>query len=163
MDDESKNLIKAWINLADKESPHLSTSREDVYFRFMALWVGLNAFLTREYKHIRGDREKVRAFANESSSALLHREKLSDSIYSKAVEDLKKLGVKDMQNTNRVYRINSSECFTEVMECVYQVRCNLFHGDKSIDDERDNKLVKAAHTIVAAHLKAKINRGLNEH
>lgn len=155
MDDESKNLIKAWVNLADKESPHLS-GREDVYFRFMALWVGFNAFLTREYKHIRGDREKVRAFANESSSASLHREELSTPIYSKAVEDLKERGVKDMQNINRVYGINSSECFTEVMECVYQVRCNLFHGDKQVDDERDNKLVEAAHAIVSIHLKSKL-------
>jgi hypothetical protein len=35
-----------------------------------------------------------------------------------------------------------------VLNCIYQVRCNFFHGGKHQDDERDRNLVAAGFVIM---------------
>ena len=153
MDNESEELIRSWLKVAHKEN-HSLANRLDAYFRFMALWIAFNAFLTKEYTSKRGDREKVSAFAANNVNASFHKDRLKEgNFYSEAVEYFKKHGVKNMQpNAGPKCEVSSRECFREVMDCVYQVRCNLFHGDKRIDNENDFKHVEAAYTIVHSHM-----------
>ena len=44
--------------------------------------------------------------------------------------------------------ICSVDDFAGINNCVYQVRCNLFHGSKSTDGSRDKMLVKTSARIV---------------
>lgn len=41
------------------------------------------------------------------------------------------------------------ENLTEVLLCVYQMRCNLFHGGKLPGNPRDEALAEAGHAIVS--------------
>lgn len=41
----------------------------------------------------------------------------------------------------REVRIDSPDDFAGIVEGIYQVRCNLFHGGKRTNDVRDQKLV----------------------
>ena len=128
----------------------------------MAAWIAFNSFLCKKYPGISGDRDKVRAFGNDHDYLTSHERKLKDVPYRRSVEILQDKGVKDMQQgSDRIFRIDNIVCFAEVMECVYQVRCNLFHGDKTVDEERDNNLVRAANTIVLSHLDFVLNEFRN--
>ena len=43
---------------------------------------------------------------------------------------------------------------------VYRVRCNLFHGEKHITDDRDRKLVECSNNLLSAFLRECANHGL---
>ncbi len=152
MDEDSRRLIEAWLHVAEKEAPGLNPPL-DSFFRFMALWVAFNAYLTRRYPCPSGDHNKVREFARDESIVEFHQYCLRDQDYKTAVQRFRQ-GVRDMHaRRDDIYYVNSPTCFTEVMECVYHVRCNLFHGDKEVASERDRVLVEAAYRIVMDHLK----------
>jgi len=38
------------------------------------------------------------------------------------------------------------------MECIHQILCNLFHGEKGLKDPRDEALVRAAYAILFPHM-----------
>jgi hypothetical protein len=48
----------------------------------------------------------------------------------------------------QVGEIRGIEDFHNIVEGVYQIRCNLFHGGKRADDIRDQKLVKVSAAIL---------------
>ena len=157
MDDDSRRLIRAWLQVARDETPALGENLA-AFFRFMALWMAFNAYLTRRYPDSNGDHGKVETFAQDRPSKEAHCAALANQDYLAAVQTLKEShgvrGIRDMRpNRNDVREIRNERCLREVMDCVYQVRCNLFHGDKAFSDERDHALVKAAYTIVWTHMK----------
>jgi hypothetical protein len=49
----------------------------------------------------------------------------------------------------REVRIIDVSSFGEVLEAIYTIRCNLFHGEKSPNDERDCALVELAFRILS--------------
>lgn len=50
-------------------------------------------------------------------------------------------------------RNNSTQRAIDLLLTIYQVRCNLFHGSKSPNDDRDLKLVEASAEIMHEYLK----------
>lgn len=124
------------------------------FFRFISIWIAFNALYASRYSsNTRGDRDQVRRFADEPKAIDSHQKLLKeDRDYQKAIEILKKCGV---QNTraSRNYSINDITNLTEVVECLYQVRCNLFHGGKIPKNTRDQGLVEASYTIVSKLIK----------
>ncbi len=70
-----------------------------------------------------------------------------DLTYRDAVALLKELGVGNPRGYNR--RIRDERNLTEVCSCLYQVRCNLFHGGKLPGNPRDERLVEASYVIVS--------------
>jgi hypothetical protein len=70
-----------------------------------------------------------------------------DLEYGKAVDVLAEHGVQQL-NGYTTRRIRNRSNLTEVISAVYQVRCNLFHGGKTPENPRDERLVEASHCIV---------------
>lgn len=139
-------LAREWYEVASGDR---SLGKDEVS-RFMVLWVGFNALYALEFDHVDGDRKQVRLFADYPRAKNAHEEALSgsDTRYTTAVKTLAQRGVYNFRNQERL-RLEDESNLGQVMELVYQVRCNLFHGRKSPHDLRDRKLIKAAHTIVS--------------
>ena len=70
--------------------------------------------------------------------------------FKKCLDKLEGISVVNMQfrnNQEHVYRYDGT--FESLIELIYRVRCNLFHGRKNIDeDEKDIELVSLAYRIL---------------
>lgn len=66
------------------------------------------------------------------------------------IEELKGYEVVNMRNGN-LERLKSAK-FSDLINIIYQIRCNLFHGRKDpndFQDSKDYKLIRLAHLILA--------------
>ena len=128
----------------------------DVFFRFMALWVAFNAFYGSRHSYERSDWGKINAYCQEREVQNRHSQLLrSDCEYGNAVNTLKRDGVYNYKGGD--YRHIKDERYLEqVARCFYQVRNNLFHGDKA-GDLRDEDLVAASQTIVSKLIEPHLN------
>jgi len=138
-----KEIITNWVKISKQQL----FGTNDVFFRFMSLWIGFNAFFTFKYGNIR-DKEKAQKFAKEQETGKRHQELLqNDRDYENSVAIIAEKGVTDSRRKKR-YTISDTKNFCQVMDCIYTIRCNLFHGSKLTDDLRDEKLVSASLDIL---------------
>jgi len=142
-----KELVRAWREVSKGQRP----ADPDAFFRFVAAWVAFNATYVYCYGADVGDRAGAIRFASEPNSLHRHNELLQLPSYRAAVEVLAEKGVLNLRN-GRTLRINNSADFIQVMEVIYQVRCNLFRGGKLPSDPRDLRLVEAANAVLQPHL-----------
>lgn len=146
--------IRTWHQIGIGEP----VERSDVFVRFIATWVAFNAiYCSRTADNgcdldTATDSDQVSEFANDPEVVARHLQLLrTDPEYCSAVMVLADQGVgKPVSRHRRPLRrlIRSPENAEEVLMCVYQVRCNLFHGQKTPDSPKDRSFVKAAYQIL---------------
>jgi hypothetical protein len=138
-------VISEWYRIADEQRP------DDPFFQFIGIWIAFNAFYVSRYHNFTdarvSDHKCVRKFAQEAGSVAYHRRLLKDAEYARAVAVLAEEGVRDVISDEH-YEIPKPEDLAAVLEVVYQVRCNLFHGGKLIRDPRDQRLTRASFMII---------------
>ncbi len=132
------------------------THREvDKTDQFLALWIAFNGYLKSKYGTRLTDATLISRFKQESSAQSIYREVYPGLDTSPALADLSNYSIKDMrfpQREDREIRFNGT--FDKFIECIYRVRCNLFHGRKiSAQNELDEKLVHLAHDLFAPYFK----------
>ena len=143
--DEIDKHIGEWYRLSIGQT----VDQSDTFFRFVAVWVAFNAFYSSRMKKEYGDRKQVMAYARESDVIDLHSKLLKeDQYYKNAVCVLKGKGVYNTSDKRRC-SIDKIENLSQVAQCIYQVRCNLFHGGKAPTDLRDQSLVDASYIITS--------------
>lgn len=148
--EEIDHHIIEWYRLSKGQSIDLS----DPFFRFIAAWVAFNSFYSSRMHDERGDWNQISAYAQEPEFEDQHRTLLAeDTDYAKAVEILQRNGVFDTASRS-VRRIRKADNFGELTSCLYQVRCNLFHGGKTPSNMRDRLLVDAAYIITSKLIEA---------
>ncbi len=140
-----KDLIKGWYeNKAKRES--------DPFFKFLCLWICFNAWIS--YKSNKTtDRDMINWLKNEtekSSDIILEYEhaKKTDSFRKNLGSIVLFSPIKDSIGSRDSISVSGVDDMTNVIEAIYRIRCNLFHGGKSQNDSRDIKLVKCASIIL---------------
>ena len=128
--------------------------KDDIFFRFIALWVAFNALYASHHANVNRDSEQVRLFALEREAIDRHQQLVqSDPEYLQAVRILKQRGVDDTRAnrsaSNRTALIEQENDFSDVALCVYRVRNNLFHGRKIPESMRDESVVRASYIILS--------------
>lgn len=131
-----------------------SQSTSDPFNALSEAWRGFNNL----FYHAQGqpEREKIKAFlvsnlSNEAARAVLEKHKMQiDYLLSLPVFDMRGNG-RDTAQSIRAFRAatDSNTKVVELFMVIYQVRCNLEHGQKSPDRERDSKLCRSASPVVA--------------
>lgn len=141
-------IIRQWYRVAVDEE------RQDVFFRFIALWIAFNAHYVSRYHHFDDtsarvtDHKYVRRFAQEAENVRRHRKLLNKrGDYASAVAVLAASGVRDVIS-QELFSITESTDLFQVCETVYQVRCNIFHGGKLRGNPRDENLTSAAFVVL---------------
>jgi len=136
-------IIKQWFALSQGQE----TSRGDIFFQFVALWIAFNAMYASQDSDDVGDWDQIATFAGDGNLNDLHNMLLRNPVYERAISRLREKGVFDTA-TGKRRKIRNPKNLVEVMRCLYQVRCNLFHGGKMPENPRDERLVEASHTIL---------------
>jgi hypothetical protein len=168
-----EDIARKWFDLALEGE----VDPEDPFLRFIAVWVAFNGVCSWTYKRSRsgawrnrlreirrrknrnvkqrwvGDKEQVELFSTEEEAIDLHHRLLSkDREYKTAVSSLQeKQPVHNPDKPNNPARIEDNTDLEQVLLCIYQVRCNLFHGDKMPEKSsaRDEGLVRASYRIIS--------------
>jgi hypothetical protein len=146
MDEEQiQALVKSW---------HARSTREgDPVSKFVFLWFCFNARLSYESGKDH-DRQMINWLktASPASSALRrsYDQAMASEVFRRDLQTL--VDNSPIHGTRRnkpqVVEIRDVDDFPNLVEGVYQVRCNLFHGGKRADDLRDQKLVKVSASIL---------------
>ena len=139
-------IVAEWYALATQGHRVPDTS----FFRFLTLWVAFNGLYSLTFPDAKTEIAQVRSFGNWSKAKEAHSGALSpeQSGYRAALGVLRERGIFNFL-TNKVEHLADEKDLSQVIELVYRVRCNLFHGRKVPSNLRDRKVVEAARVIVA--------------
>lgn len=127
---------------------------DDFFSRFIMHWIAFN-WLYAECES-GTEREDIRSFCRNNAVKM----RSYDAFATEAIKVFLEAPVVDSRNGIRPYhekqfqRVKNDHSITDLMLTMYQVRCNLFHGSKSIYRERDVALVRASAEILEGYLKA---------
>jgi len=145
MNQISKAKVKRWRNLVKDGTCFDSNKCKGKYFiKFALEYFAFNEILKNKYnEHL--DRGRINKFKNEFRD----NDKWEKQVLKRAqntINDLKKeLDKKPLQNLTRnnhnIIEIKDSNDFDGIIEAVYIIRNNLFHGEKDPDEKRDKHLV----------------------
>lgn len=134
--------------------------------RFISLWIAFNGWMKGEFGENRSDRDLI----NKVKETLTFKNtfiKLKDDSmeFCQNLDELSNYCVLDMRHVDEKSRYkNYDGSFESLLEVIYQVRCNLFHGRKDVDDDRkDYELVSLSYNILLPLFKEylKTQRGKN--
>jgi len=136
------NFIREWLRRAER-----AKVRIDDADRFISLWIAFNAWLKKEYGERTSDSVMIRRAKRNNGLKETFRElSASDGDFQKNLRRLMGYSVIDMRdhkNEQRQKRCTGD--YESFLDTVYQIRCNLFHGRKNIEEnKRDKELVTLA-------------------
>ena len=139
-----------------------SQNADDSTTRFFLLWIAFNwlyngedYFYNGEGELIESDRGRIRELVGKEHSKLkdfnpFRLEEFKILAESPIIDELsdteQEKDYADINSKNRIKRIKG------LFMTLYQIRCNLFHGSKRLDVERDEKLIRSAAVILDGYL-----------
>lgn len=129
--------------------------------RFISLWIAFNGWMKGEFGEDQYDSvllDSVKSFSD--MIEVFEGLKNDDTEFSKNLGELQQYGVVDMRDPNNENKIiNYDGNFESLIDTIYQVRCNLFHGRKNVDDnKKDFELVSLSYRILLPLLKEYLNK-----
>ncbi len=130
-----KDLVSEWFDRYEMAD----------FDRFIYLWISFNAWLARESNE-NTDRDMIDWF-KENYNHTFEKARESNPEMCEAIDWFIENGIKNMK-TKGIYKPASDEDFENIVEVIYQVRCNLFHGSKSRDAAIDRQAVANATTLL---------------
>jgi hypothetical protein len=139
-------FTEKWLQRAERTQRALDDGD-----RFISLWIAFNGWMKGEFGEKQNDNDLIKEvkknqpfkdtfikLRNDSMEFRQNLDKLSD--YSV-------LDMRCMDDPSKYKRYDGS--FQSLLEVIYQVRCNLFHGRKDVDDDRkDFELVSLSYNIL---------------
>lgn len=144
-----KELIRVWFHKAQVET--------DIFSKFVFLWFCFNAWLAFKSNRETDGNMINWLKRNRSSDLYIAYQSIIDSeADSTPIEELVNLSpiygeVSHQRLARRAdIRINDKNDFDNLIEAIYRIRCNLFHGRKDADLRRDQELVQACGNILEA-------------
>lgn len=144
-------LIRDWY----QRSQGITVREPDAFDKFMYLWVSFDAWGKVASRKVSG--RGVIDFCKTEKGLVGEHQRLlaTDTEFAGNVARLKEMCPvrKIRRRHNRVLgeevRINDVANFGEVLETIYTIRNNFFHGDKSPNSTRDLELVELAFRILS--------------
>lgn len=130
---------------------HTLAGRKDLggeFFRFVSEWIAFNALYSGSSRR-NTDSQMVDDWAKLNQK--LHERLLrSDKGYNARIESLaKECPVINEQNISKAKSITDKSSLLEVLQVIYLVRKNLFHGNKSMSSGRDLRLASICYEVVS--------------
>jgi hypothetical protein len=115
-----------------------------VFDRFISLWIAFEAWATNESNSV-NSREIINWVKRSPMKDIFERDNQKIKSY---LNDLHKIG--EIRNhRGRPKRYDNINDFSQLIEVIYQIRNNLFHGHKSPTDKEDERIVTLAYNILS--------------
>lgn len=142
--EQVQTLVKSWYtNKAKNET--------DEYYKFMSLWICINAWLDFESEKTR-DREMIDWLKGSESDTskiwLAFESMLETTVGQNGVQNLIHACPITGDRGSDVI-ITSASDTDNIIEAIYKIRCNLFHGGKTPSNTRDTKLLSSANLVLS--------------
>lgn len=145
--------IKELLGVAEGQA-HLPPS----FMKFITLWEAFNCWLRIPPEH-GGQRRRPRDIdlltdfkTNPVVQSNFQKMAEDSAEYRQVLANLKNLSpvymVQGSVATSRAAKIDDETNLAQVIDVIYQIRNNLFHGAKSLYDQRDQNLVAVAHEVL---------------
>ena len=125
--------------------------------RFISLWIAFNGWMKRKFGEAVKDCTLIdRLKESEEARIVFEDLRRNETSFNESLRELSQYTVADMrylEDQNKVKKYDGS--FDSLIEVLYRVRCNLFHGRKEInEDKKDFDLVKLSYRILLPMFKA---------
>lgn len=119
--------------------------------RFISLWIAFNGWMSGKFGEDTADGNKIRSVKKmQDFQEVFERLREDNLSFKECLDKIEGISVVNMQfrkNREQVYRYDGT--FESLIEVIYRVRCNLFHGRKNIDeDKKDIELVRLAYRVL---------------
>lgn len=120
-----------------------------VVFEFVALWVSYNIYYDQYCSSPdRSEARRATAIAGDEEICQYHHGLLdSDPDYAEAIDVIREKGIRVLRECRR-FEIRDERDLRAVLNCLYAIRCNLFHGSKVPGNSRDERLLESANVIL---------------
>ena len=139
-------FTRKWLQRAERSEVILDDGD-----RFIALWIAFNGWMKGKFgedkydgrliKHVK----KLKCFENCFDKLNESNEEFSRNLNK--LSTYKVADMRDIDNTEMLISYNGT--FVTLIDVIYQVRCNLFHGRKEINEnKKDFELVSLSHNIL---------------
>ena len=139
-------FIPEWLKRADRQEETV-----DDCDRFISLWIAFNGWMKSEYGENKNDRYLIQSvIGNAEIKSVFEELKIKSVSFQKSLQRLNCCRIIDMRdefNKGRYKEYDGS--FDSLMQAIYQIRCNLFHGRKNVDgNKKDFELIQLALRIL---------------
>lgn len=131
-------FIREWLKRAERENELVDDAD-----RFISLWIAFNGWLKKEYGENTNDRKMIeRAKGNKTLKEIFRKLFARDEDFTTNLSQLMGYIVIDMRDpSNEQKERRCTGDFESFLDTIYQIRCNLFHGRKSFEEnKRDREL-----------------------
>lgn len=156
MDQKYWESIKKWHERTKEE--------KDVFIQFILEYISFIAFLKSKNPMIR-DRPLIQKLKRDENLKKKYLEEMDKRIIETLMNELERDPIKNVtvpddrywdNDTNRKLalissndgKLRSMDDFTNIIEFIYRARNNLFHGQKSLNYERDEIIVKYGYKLL---------------
>lgn len=145
-------FTKGWLERAERGDRIIDDGD-----RFIALWIAFNGWMSGKFGKAMTDKDKIESVKRmQEFKEVFNHLREGNLAFRESLDKLEGMSVVDMQfrkDREQVYRYDGT--FESLIEVIYRVRCNLFHGRKDIDeDKKDFKLVELSYRILLPLFKA---------
>ena len=119
--------------------------------RFISLWIAFNGWMSSKFGEDTKDGNKIQSVKKmQDFREVFNHLRENNLAFKECLDKFEGISVVNMQfrnNREQVYRYDGT--FGSLIEVIYRVRCNLFHGRKNIDEnKKDIELVSLAYRIL---------------
>lgn len=151
MEPYERNIALEWYQ-------HGLKNNDDFFVKFMMHWLAFN-WLYSQYGE-KNEWKKISCFCRKNLRNL----STFDSFKTDEIKIFKQEPVRDGKTAQvgfyrerRFDGVNNKDIESLIMT-LYQIRCNIFHGSKSLRIQRDIDLVKASSVILEGYLSALLKK-----
>lgn len=149
----SNNFTRAdsWFEKGKRET--------DCFASFIYYWIAFNALY---YNNAGRERSQIKSFVeNEYNNAFDSILELPEiSVFKQSIINLHPSRSRNSKHLNTSSEAailadtsqSSVDRLVNLMLCIYQARCNLFHGEKGANDYRDQEIANAASNVMKEFL-----------
>ena len=159
-DEFRKEIILTWFNRAKKNyiGP-VSGLNEGLFWAdsLIYAWISFDSFTCLKFPNFRVD------IRNEDFSIhfqRLYEEHSFSDRFKKSRVGIVQYSIPDMRpgSTNEPFKIQDPRKLSEIIKAIYNVRCNLFHGGKEVNNKEARDLIKYASELLYEILEVVLQR-----
>ena len=133
------NIAKEWLSYGLEKG-------DDFFTKFMMYWIAFNRLYSENSYNEKSERKQIRLFCKDKLQELKRYDAFSKSEFQvlaeKPVMDARTTTIDNY--TEQQYERMKRGSIIDLLLTIYQMRCNLFHGSKSLMNPRDIALVRAS-------------------
>lgn len=138
-------FTERWLERAEREE----NASIDIGDKFISLWIAFNGWMKFRFGEPVKDATLITHLKKfQEIRNVFNQLQRRDETFISNLQELRRYAVLDMRYADDVSRSKIFDgTFESLIDAIYQVRCNLFHGRKG-DEEKDIRLISLSYDIL---------------